>query len=109
MTLPTAPPSTKLIAKQNNFSLALLCSSQTMTTAATVPRPVKNQRCQPDASAKNENAAPLLCARTMLKKSVTGRLSPSCMLPMMSTLVNWSASTIKSAMASQCSNRMPPR
>jgi hypothetical protein len=39
--------------------------------------PVKNQRCQPDAPARNENAAPSLCTRTRLKKLVTVVLSPS--------------------------------
>ena len=29
-----------------------------MNTAAATPRPVKNQRCQPPAAARNENAAP---------------------------------------------------
>jgi hypothetical protein len=37
---------------------------------------VKNQRCQPPP-ARNENAAPVLCTRTMLKKLVTVVLSPS--------------------------------
>jgi hypothetical protein len=32
---------------------------------------VKNQRCQPEASARKENAAPVLCTRTTLKKLVT--------------------------------------
>ena len=43
-------------------------SIQTMNTAAATPMPVKNQRCQPEAAARKENAAPVLCARTMLKK-----------------------------------------
>jgi hypothetical protein len=41
------------------------------TLAAPMPRAVKNHRCQPEAEAKNENAAPGLCTRTMLKKDVT--------------------------------------
>jgi hypothetical protein len=40
-----------------------------MALSAT-PMPVKNQRCQPEALARNENAAPVLWARTMLKKRV---------------------------------------
>jgi hypothetical protein len=47
-----------------------------MTAAATNPNTVKNQRCHPEAPARNENAAPLLCTRTMLKKLVTVVLSP---------------------------------
>jgi hypothetical protein len=42
-----------------------------MKTAAAMPMAVKNQRCQPAAPARKENAAPVLCARTMLKKPVT--------------------------------------
>lgn len=42
-----------------------------MNTAAAMPSPMKNQRCQPLASARNENAAPVLCTRTMLKNEVT--------------------------------------
>jgi hypothetical protein len=31
-----------------------------MNSAAATPMPVKNQRCQPEAPARNENAAPVL-------------------------------------------------
>ena len=48
-----------------------------MKTAAPTPTAVKNQRCQPEAEARNENAAPLLCTRTMLKKLVTKVESPN--------------------------------
>jgi hypothetical protein len=36
---------------------------------AATAMPVNSQRCQPEAAARNENAAPVLCARTMLKKA----------------------------------------
>jgi hypothetical protein len=42
-----------------------------MNSVAATPIPVKNQRCQPPALARKEKAAPVLCARTMLKKLVT--------------------------------------
>jgi len=42
-----------------------------MNSAAPMPMAVKNQRCQPDAEARKENAAPVLCTRTTLKKLVT--------------------------------------
>ncbi|EKD99156.1 MAG: hypothetical protein ACD_23C00101G0002 [uncultured bacterium] len=42
-----------------------------------MPMMVKNQRCQPPALARKENAAPLLCTRTILKKEVTLVLSPN--------------------------------
>ena len=41
-----------------------------MNTATTTAMPVNSQRCQPLASAR-KNAAPVLCARTTLKKLVT--------------------------------------
>jgi hypothetical protein len=46
-------------------------SIQTMKHVAATAMPVNSQRCQPEAAARNENAAPVLCARTMLKKLVT--------------------------------------
>ena len=42
-----------------------------MKTAAATPMAVKNQRCQPEAPARKEKAAPVLWARTTLKKLVT--------------------------------------
>jgi hypothetical protein len=48
-----------------------------MNSAAATPMAVKNQRCQPEAAARKENAAPVLWARTMLKKLVIVVLSPS--------------------------------
>jgi hypothetical protein len=48
-----------------------------MNPAAAMPSAVKNQRCQPPADARKENAAPVLCTRTRLKKDVTTVLSPS--------------------------------
>ena len=52
-------------------------SMYTMNTVATTPMPVNSQRCQPDAAARKEKAAPVLCARTMLKKDVMVVESPS--------------------------------
>ena len=46
----------------------------TMTAAA---RAANAQRCQPPASARNEKAAPVLCARTRLNPVHTGRTSLS--------------------------------
>ncbi len=48
-----------------------------MKPAAATPMPVNSHRCQPDESASSENAAPVLWARTMLKKPLTVVLSPS--------------------------------
>ena len=77
ITLPTAPPNTSASAKQNSFCVGWLRNSHKMKNVATMPMPVKNQRCQPDAVDNIENAAPLLCTRTRLKNEVTVWLSPS--------------------------------
>ena len=71
MTLPTAPPRIMLKLKANSFCPGCERSSQTMNSEAATASATKNQRCQPPAPARNENAAPVLWARTMLKKLVT--------------------------------------
>ena len=76
-TLPTAPPKMLDKAKLNSFCPGCARSCHTINTVATAPMPVNNQRCQPPAFDKNENAAPALCARTMLKKLVMVVESPS--------------------------------
>ena len=65
------------MAKLNRRCAGCFLSIQTMAPAATRPSAVKNQRCQPEASARKEKAAPVLCARTRLKKPVTATPSPS--------------------------------
>ena len=94
-------------AQQNSRWPGWLRSIQTMNTAAAAPMPTKNQRCQPEAPARNENAAPALCTRTRLKNEVMLRLSPSWNMPMTSVLVNWSARMMISAMPSQGSSDGP--
>ena len=59
-----------------------------MNTVASTPTPVKNQRCQPDAPARNEKAAPLLWTLTRLKNEVNGVESPSWKAPRISTLLS---------------------
>ena len=58
-------------AKQNSRCVGWLRSIQTMKPDATKPNTTKNQRCQPEAPARKENAAPVLCTRTTLKNGVT--------------------------------------
>ena len=70
-TLPTAPPKIQASANANSFCSECPRSSVTIKMAAPTPMAVKNQRCQPDDWARNENAAPVLCTRTTLKKLVT--------------------------------------
>ena len=81
-----APPRISASAQQNRRWPPCRRSIQTMKTAATAPRPMKNQRCQPLAPARNENAAPVLWARTMLKNGVMVRQSPSSKLRAISGL-----------------------
>jgi len=57
--------------KANSFWSGCWRNCHTMNSVAATPIPVKNQRCQPPALARKEKAAPVLCARTMLKKLVT--------------------------------------
>ena len=64
------------MAKQKNFCSGCLRSCQTMSSVAITPMPTNSQRCQPPCSARKEKAAPVLCARTMLKKPVMGVQSP---------------------------------
>src|ERR1700674_3422741 len=62
---------------------------------------VKNQRCQPPASARKLNAAPELCIRTRLKKGVTSRTSPGAKALSTHALVARSAATTARLAASQ--------
>ena len=71
-----APPITLASAKQNSFCVGCLYSCQMMKRLATVPIPVNNQRCHPPAFERKEKAAPVLWARTMLKKFVMVVASP---------------------------------
>ncbi len=108
MTLPSAPPMIIVTAKQNSFCVGWLRIIQTMKAEAARPRPTKNQRCQPEAPARKEKAAPVLCTRTRLKKSVTRRLSPSVKLAMTSVLVSWSSTITSAARPSHSPRPGPP-
>src|SRR5512145_279619 len=92
-----APPRMHDSAKPNRRCPGWLRSIHTMNTDAPMPMAVKNQRCQPPAPARNENAAPVLCTRTTLKKDVTGTLSPHWKFARISHLVAWSASSSRPA------------
>src|SRR5664280_1290309 len=72
-----------------------------MKAAATAPRPMKNQRCQPEALARNEKAAPVLWAWTMSSTRLTVCVSPSAKLWLTTALVSWSIRITASAIASQ--------
>ena len=64
-------------AKENSRWPGCERSIQTMKMAAATPMPVNTQRCQPPALARKLNAAPVLWARTTLKKLVMYVASPS--------------------------------
>src|SRR3989442_258842 len=57
--------------------------------------------CQPGASARKLNAAPLLNTRTRSKKPLSARRSPGAKLPSTAHLASWSATTIAAAVANQ--------
>src|SRR5450432_2357402 len=67
----------------------------------TIVIPVKNQRCQPPAWARKLKAAPVLCMRTMLKKGVTSRTSPSVKAALTHALVARSRTITAALTASQ--------
>src|SRR5882762_11751586 len=70
-------------------------------TAATREKTTSSGVCQPGASARKLNAAPLLNTRTRLKKPVSTRRSPGAKLPSTAHLTTWSATTIAAASANQ--------
>src|SRR5882762_8736384 len=70
-------------------------------TAATREKTTNSGVCQPGASARKLNAAPLLNTRTRLKKPVSTRRSPGAKLASTAHLATWSATTIAAASANQ--------
>src|SRR5688572_22550618 len=75
--------------------------SQTITTDTIAETVMKNQRCQPPASARKLKAAPVLYTRTRLKKDVTVITSPGVNARVTHALVARSAATIVALSASQ--------
>src|SRR5467141_971639 len=70
-------------------------------TAAAREKATSSGVCQPGASARKLNAAPLLNTRTRLKKPVSTRRSPGAKLSSTAHLAAWSATTIAAAIANQ--------
>src|SRR5467141_2452872 len=70
-------------------------------TAATREKTTNSGACQPGASARKLNAAPLLNTRTRLKKPVSTRRSPGAKLASTPHLATWSATAITAASANQ--------
>jgi hypothetical protein len=61
MRLPTAPPSTRASAQANHFcSPGMRRNQKTMKTLTPIESVANSQRCQPPASRRKLNAAPVL-------------------------------------------------
>ena len=63
----------------------------------------KNQRCQPPASARSLNAAPVLCRRVRSRNGPTGRISYSSKRPTTYHFVSWSSATTNAESQTQTS------
>src|ERR1700704_2020111 len=101
MTLPSAPPRISASPAQNAGRPGERKSSTLTMTAATREKTTNSGVCQPGASARKLNAAPLLNTRTRLKKPVSTRRSPGAKLASTANLATWSATTITAASANQ--------
>src|SRR5438105_2330392 len=101
MTLPSAPPRISASPAQDIARAGERKRSALTMTAATREKTTSSGVCQPGASARKLNAAPLLSTRTRLKKPVSTRRSPGAKLPSTAHLASWSATTIAAAIANQ--------
>src|SRR5205807_6670023 len=101
MRLPSAPPRTSASPAQNIGRRGERKRSTLTKTAATREKTTNSGVCQPGASARKLNAAPLLSTRTRLKKSLSARRSPGAKLPSTAHLATWSATTTAAAIANQ--------
>src|SRR5688500_3885677 len=75
-------------------------------TLTTIARPMKNQRCQPDACARMLKAAPVFSRDTMSRIGSSAMLSCSFTVLITSALVAWSTITTRNDSHSQL---LPPR
>src|SRR2546426_5807623 len=101
MRLPSAPPRISASPPQNIGCGGERKSSTLTMTAAAREKTTSSGVCQPGASARKLNAAPLLNTRTRLKKPVSTRRSPGAKPPSTAALAAWSATTIAAASANQ--------
>src|SRR5213592_1582645 len=101
MRLPSAPPRISASPPQNIGCGGERKSSTLTMTAATREKATNSGVCQPGASARKLNAAPLLNTRTRSKKPLSARRSPGAKLPSTAHLAAWSATTIAAAVANQ--------
>jgi hypothetical protein len=76
ITLPSAPPKMSARPAQNVRRPRERSSSHETMSAAPIANAARIGVCQPPASARKLNAAPLLNTSTRLKNSVTSRRSP---------------------------------
>src|SRR3989454_766219 len=101
MTLPSAPPRISASPPQNIGCGGERKSSTLTMTTATREKATNSGVCQPGASARKLNAAPLLNTRTRSKKPLSARRSPGAKLPSEAHLAAWSATTTAPAAANQ--------
>src|SRR3990167_6905993 len=96
----TPPPTNAPPHRSSGSACRARHTTDTAPTTTTVT-PMKNQRCQPPASARNENAAPALSTCTKLNHSVTLMASPSSSAVEKYDLLSWSTNKRAATAASQ--------
>ena len=102
ITLPSAPPTISASASGSNFSPRGSRQSHAISAAHTTkPSAMKNPRCQPDASARMLNAAPVLCSSVKSSTGSTSTRSYSSRKRVTRNFVAWSSTTTNSDSHSQ--------
>src|SRR3989442_185272 len=101
MTLPSAPPRISASPPQNIGCGGERKSSTLTMTAATREKATNSGVCQPGASARKLNAAPLLNTGPRSKQPLSARRWPGAKLQSTAHLAAWSATTIAAAVANQ--------
>src|SRR2546425_1824045 len=99
--LPSAPPRISARPVQSRRRPGERTMNVPTMPIATSAKTISAGVCQPAASDRKLNAAPLLYTSTMLKNPVTSMRSPSAKRPSTIALVTWSASTTAAARANQ--------
>src|SRR5882672_1160228 len=101
ITLPIAPPRISARPVHSMRRPGERTISVPTMPIATSAKTMSAGVCQPAASERKLNAAPLLYTSTILKNPVTSRRSPSAKRPSTIALVTWSAATTAAASANQ--------
>src|SRR5688572_18987771 len=101
ITLPSAPPRIEASPAQNIRRPGERTSSTETMSAAPRAKAISSGVCQPGASARMLNAAPLLNTSTRLRNSVSSRRSPGAKRASASHLLSWSTMTMAAEAANQ--------